>query len=405
MPNTLPTPQYDLPGSLFFLLTAQGNNGKDYQARTLITAMVPDGSRPAVTPTLYLWSEASSEGTSGDVLARPDVVPWGVRDLDEAMDALRTVFPEGRPPLTLAEARRAYLASESATRAKNVGASLPTDTSSPMDGWPIRSVAVMTISTLLAGQKTKIREAARDERARKGGSKFTHKRDAAALDLDEKRIAGIAYGPATDFADALSGVATRHRGTLVVVACHAAPAVQIVQVGDKEVREVAVGECPDFGAAKATKPGVVVNAFSRIWNNLHAKANMCWHLFSTAPDLTGADAKSLNSTAVGVRFGAITERGIYPKLGPIMWPKKQGGDGWLGWFADACPRMWHPDVPWIDPETGEDLQAAFTERAHTLPSCRLHPNGPAARYTGGPDAGLLLELCLTDHAARKAGAA
>lgn len=395
---TTVTPRYDLPGSLFFILTAQGNNGKDYQARSLITAMVPDGSRPAVTPTLYLWSEASSEGTSGDVLARPDVVPWGVRDLDEAMAALRTCFPEGKPPLTLAEARRAYLASESASRAKNVGASIPTGITSPLDHWPLRSVAVMTISTLLAGQKSKIREAARDERAAKsGGSRFTHKRDAAALDLDEKRIAGIAYGPATDLADALSGVATRHRGTLVVVACHTAPAMQMMAVGERETREVAVGEAPDFGAAKATKQDLKVNAFSKIWNNLAAKANMIWHLYSTAPDFVGTTIADINAPTRGVRFGAITERGTYPGMGQVLWPKKQAGDGWLGWFADACPRLWHPDIPWIDPTTGEDQQAAFAAQVASLPS--------GADYEGGPNAGLLLELCLADHAARKDGAA
>ena len=395
--HSLPAPRYDLPGSLFFILTAQGNNGKDYQARSLLTAMVPDGSRPAVTPTLYLWSEASSEGTSGDVLARPDVVPWGVRDLDEAMAALRTCFPEGRPPLTLAEARRAYLASESAGRAKNVGASVPAGVTSPMDAWPIRSVAVMTISTLLAGQKSKIRETFRAEREKKGGTRFSHTRGKGEdfTDMNEKNIAGIAYGPATDLADALSGVATRHRGTLVVVACHAAPAVQIMQVGEKETREVAVGEVPDFGAAKATRPGIVVNAYSRIWNNLHAKANMVWHLYSKAPDLSSASVANINAQAHGVTFGAVTERGVYPAMGPVMWPKKQAGDGWLGWFSDACPRLWHPDVPWVDAATGEDLQAAFAERVAPLPSGR--------DYVGGPNAGLLLELCLADHEARKDG--
>lgn len=411
MTTSLAQPRYDLPGSLFFLLTAQNGNGKDYQTKSLLKTMTPDGSRSAVLPGLFLWTEASSEGTSGDILERPDVIPWGVRDFDEALHALKQCFPEGRPPLTLAEARKVYLQSESCYRAKHAGGSIPADARSPMDHWPIRSIAVMTASTLLAGQKTKIREAARDDRgdkARKEGrdaaaARFTHKRDAAALDLDEKRIAGIAYGPAIDFADALSGVATRHRGTLVVVACHAAPAIQLITTGEgskQEVKEVAVGEVPDFGAAKPTKPGVQVDAFSKIWNNLHAKANLCWHLYRKIPDLSGAALDDINARGpgLGVTFGAVTERGIYPApVHTVAWAKRQGGDGWLGWFDDAVPRLWHPDVPWIDRESGKDLQASFTARVRGLPS--------GARYLGGPDAGLLLELCLADHAERKGEAA
>lgn len=420
-PNTYASPKYDLPGSLFFVFTAQNNNGKTFQISSIITAKAPDG-RPAVMPCLFLVAESSSEGTAGHVLADPGVITWGVRDFDEALHVLKVVFPEGRPPLTLAETRKAYLASEAAVRAKHTGASI-SDARSPMDHWPIRSVAVDSASTLLAGQKTKIREASRDERgdkARKVGgeaaaaaARFTHKRDAAALDLDEKRIAGIAYGPAIDMADALSGIATRHRGTLVVVACHAAPAKQAVVVGEgakQEVKEIVVGEVPDFGSAGTLRPGVQVAAYSRIWNNLHAKANIVWHLYSTAPDLTTIDPAHINAKGpgLGVQFGAVTERGIYPRIGAIGWAKRQGGEGWLGWFDDAAPRLWHPDVPWTstDPQTGEvtDLQAAFTAQAHGLPSCRMHKDGPEVRYRGGPDAGLLLELCLADHAARKAGA-
>jgi hypothetical protein len=402
-------PRYDLPGSLFLIFTASTNHGKTYQISGLIEAKAPDG-RPAVMPTLYLWCEASTEGTAGHILADESVVAWGVRDLDEAIHALKTCFPEGRGPLTLSEARKAYLASDSATRAKHAGARVPEGARSPMDHWPLRSLAVDSASTLLAGQKTKIREGARDDRQTKAGgnvaARFTHKRDAAALDLDEKRIAGIAYGPATDFADIVSGICTRHRGTLAVIAVHTTSALQAVTVGEgnkQEVKEIAVGVTPDFGAPKSVKPGMQLDAYAKIWNNLAAKANLIWHLYRKLPDHTGDDLAAINARGQGrgVTFGAITEAGIFPSpVGAIGWAKRQGGPGWLGWFDDATPPMWHPHVPWLG-EDDTDLQAEFTARALTLPSGRDADGNP--RYRTGPHAGLLLELCLADHAARKDG--
>ncbi len=404
--KTAITPCYDPPGSPFFLLTAQVNNGKTYQLAALLGARVPDGSRSAVAPTLFLYAEASTEGTAGHLLADPTVLPWGVRDLDEAMVALRTCFPEGRAPLSLAEARAAYLKSESAVRAKHAGGPLHVATAkSDMDAWPIRSIAVDTISSLYAGQKSKIREATRQGRVAKGGDRFaaTRGRGEDYDDLNEKNIAGKAFGAAIDLPDALSGIATRHRGTLVVVTCHATGAVQVIN--DKEV---VVGEVPDYGYTKPTKAGVETDAFSKIWNNLHAKANLAWHLCRKLPNLAAVAEADINARGpgCGVTFGAVTERGIYPApFGTVAWAKRQGGPGWLGWFDDACPRLWHPGIPWlgVDAQTGEtfDAQAEFTARAASLPS---FVRG-VVQYSGGPDAGLLLELCLAEHAAQKSGVA
>jgi hypothetical protein len=117
-----------------------------------------------------------------------------------------------------------------------------------------------------------------------------------------------------------------------------------------------------------------------------------------------------------VTFGAVTMRGRYPGLGAVLWPKRQGGDGWLSEF-DRVPRVWHPDVPWpafVDdadatpeatlrgvPGTTDsramDGHIAFDERTAALPGKR------ARGYDGSPDAGLVFELCLK-NLAEKAGA-
>ncbi len=94
-----------LPGSLFFIFTGQGNNGKTEQMMRLMSSRWPDGT-PAIAPFLLIVCETSTEGTAGPLIEDESMcLVWPVADFDEAKEAIAVVFPEGRPPLTLREAR------------------------------------------------------------------------------------------------------------------------------------------------------------------------------------------------------------------------------------------------------------------------------------------------------------
>jgi len=384
-----------LPGSLFFIFTGQGNNGKTEQMMRLMSSRWPDGT-PAVAPFLLLVVESSTEGTAGPVISDESMcLTWPVADFEEAKAVLAVVFPEGRPPLTLREgriARHSVEASRWMLTKPRVGDAPPPVSSTENDHLPIGGVAVESASTLLRAQKTAVREAARGDRKGKVSV------DGRDLENDQKRVAALATGPAQDFVDALSGVSVRNRGVVVCVAVHTRAQIQLVK-SDKESREVAVGEAPDFGAPKTLEAGKLVTPYSDLWATLHAKANICWHAYGDVPDFTGdANLSNVNAPGRDVTFGAVTMRGRYPGLGAVLWPKRQGGDGWLSEF-DRVPRVWSPDVPWPEPVAGMHPSETpghveFAERTADL------PGGRARGYDGSPDAGLVFELCLRNLAER-----
>lgn len=402
--TTQPTPPgFDLPGSVFVVNTAQGNNGKTFQMMRLLMAVVPGTDRPAVAPALVLVVEASTEGTAGELLADESMcLVWPVATFEEAQRVITTCFPYGLPPLTLKEARLAkYKAdADKAVAAKRPPPPAPKPTA--RDAWPLRAVAVESISSLHRAQKTAISNAAREETARKFRDKTrpgaapeyvppsTSGRD---LENDQKRVAGLAARPAQDFVDALSALTVRHRGMLVVVACHTRPQIETTIVGANERGQGgtpidrAVGEAPDFGAPKTVAPGITVASYADLWNVLYAKTNIVWHAFPELPDYQKETMASVNAAEQDVVFGAVTARGRYPGLGLVGWVKRQGGNGWLRYF-DAAPRVWAPGVPWAP-----DAEEGFREFVQGLPS--------AESWNGGPDMGLLLELCLREHAAAK----
>lgn len=365
-----------LPGPLFIVITGRVNVGKTRQITSLLSAKMPGGA-PAVQPTLFLAAETSSEGTAGDLLHDPSVVVWPVKNCTEASAVLATCFPDGRAPLTLAAARTA--------RAAAFGDKKTPPPAGPLDTRPLGSIAVDSFTTLYGGQKALVREQAIDERVARGGRAATIKRGADAIDLDERTIAALSYGPIVTCIDQLSGIATRNRGLLVVCACHTTGLRQTMTIGEgarKETREVVIGEVPNLGSTLPVRPGIQVPSFSKMWDHLAAKANWIVHLFSTEPDFEAMDPALINAGGVDavVKFGAITTRGKFPGLGPVSWTKRQDGEGWLQWFA-AAPAMWHTDVPW-------DMSEEFAARVAELPS--------GSKYQGGPDLGLLLELCLHD---------
>lgn len=369
-----------LPGSLFFIFTGQGNNGKTEQMMRLMSSRWPDGT-PAIAPFLLLVVESSTEGTAGPIIGDESMcLTWPVADIEEAKTVLAVVFPEGCPPLKLRDARLARQRS------------LPSDrqvhpVSVPTDELPIGGVAVESASTLLRAQKTAVRETARLDRKGKVSV------DGRDLENDQKRVAALATGPAQDFVDALSGVAVRNRGVVVCVAVHTRAQIQLVKT-DKESRDVAVGEAPDFGAPKTLEAGKLVTPYSDLWATLHAKANIVWHLYGDVPDFTNEpDLSNVNAPGRDVTFGAVTMRGRYPGLGAVLWPKRQGGDGWLSEF-DRVPRVWSQDVPWPGDDLGADGHVRFAHRTADL------PGGQARGYDGSPDAGLVFELCLRNLAER-----
>lgn len=394
-PLPIPSPLYDLPGSAFIVVTGQPGNGKSLQAMRLLTARAPCG-RPAAAPTLLLIVEASGEGTIGELIADESLcLTWPVASCDEAIAALATCFPAGRGPLTLGEARKAKHAEQvkRALEARHPPPAPPAPTA--RDAWPLRSVGVDSVSTLLQAQKAAVRAAA--AKARKGPTSTAAAAAAPSvsgkdLENDPKRIAALAAGPAQTLVDKLSGLTSHHRGILVVVACHTCKLEHTTVIGEgpsaEKFKEV-YGEAPDFGAATPVRGGIVATGYSALWQSLATKATTIAHCYGTPPVFAVGEVDKINDPgpAGDVRFGLVLQRGVYPSLGPVLWPKRQGGNGWLS-MIDAGPRVWDPAIPW----SGRD---AFVEHVNA----RI----PDSTWDGGPDLGLLLELCLAEHAARDAG--
>src|SRR5574338_704209 len=388
----IPSPLYTLPGSVFLIVTGQTNNGKSYQMMRALGARSPEDGLPAVAPALVLFFEASGEGTMGELVADSTMcLVWTVQSCDEAREVLRRVFPEGRAPLSLAEAKALRHADESAKAAAAKMPPPPPPDAGPLDAWPIRSVGVDSASSGLRAQKAAIRDRARAERLAKDKSKGVAPGPSTSgkdLENDQKRIAALATGPAQNLVDALKGLTQRHRGLAVVVACHTRPLIETLVVGEPpnvEKVERAIGEAPDFGAPKSVVAGIAATGYADLWQALAQSAGVIWHCYATTPNYASMQPDKINSAEHGTLFGAVTERGPYPRLGPVMWPKRQAGEGWLGMF-DAAPRLWHPDVPW-------DGADDFAARVRDLPS--------ASTWAGGPDLGIMLELCLDEHRRRR----
>lgn len=372
-PLQAPSPTYDLPGSAFVVLTGNTNDGKSYQMERLMSATIGDDGRPLVGPVLLLSAEASSEGTAGELMADESLcLVWPVTTCDEALDALGTVFPEGRPPLTLGEARRKHHEAKCA-EAKAAGQPAPpAPAPTARDAWPIRGIAVDSISTLYAGQMASVGNA-----ARKPGAPRTDKAMKSA-EVSMREQAKLAMPRAIALIDRLSGVGQRHRGTCIVVACHVRKQIEQMKTSDGEVFRSVVGWAPDLGRPEEVKAGILATGYSALWQALAFKANLVWHLFAVAPDFRQVPIAELNKPGPGrtPTFGAITMRGTYPDLGQVGWVKRQGGGGWLGFF-DSLPPYWHPSAPWEMSADfpSPDLGAALV---HCVESWRERQSGGAA---------------------------
>lgn len=338
---------YNLPGSAFVVLTGNINDGKTYQMTRLLEATGEDGE-PLVAPILVIPAESSGEGTAGEFYADPSkCVVWGASTADEAFDILGKVFPDGRSPLTLGEVRRAQWEStcELAKASKQPQPPAPEKTS--RDHLPIRAVAIDSASTLYAGQMTKVgndaRSAGKAAKAMKGA------------EASMREQAKVAMPRMIALVDRLNGITQRNRGTLVVVACHVRKQVEQIKTGGVggepvEIHRSVVGWAPDLGRPEEVRAGILATGYSTLWQHLAAKANIIWHLFSVAPDFRSVGKGDINTTDMRPTYGAVTMRGTFADLGQVMWVKRQGGGGWLGFF-DALPPYWHASAPWEHSDT------------------------------------------------------
>lgn len=335
-------PTYNLPGSAFVVLTGNINDGKTWQMTRLLEATGEDGE-PLVAPILVIPAESSGEGTAGEFYADPSkCLVWGAATADDAFDILGKVFPDGRAPLTLGEARRAQweAACELAKASKQPQPPAPVKTA--RDHLPIRAVAVDSASTLYAGQMAKV-----GNDARKAGPATKTMKGAEASMREQAKVA---MPRMIALIDRLNGITQRNRGTLVVVACHVRKQVEVMKTGDGDVIRSVVGWAPDLGRPEEVRAGILATGYSTLWQHLAAKANIAWHLFSVAPDFRAVSKGDINTTDLRPTYGAVTMRGTFADLGQVMWVKRQGGGGWLGFF-DALPPYWHASAPWEHSDT------------------------------------------------------
>lgn len=375
-----------LPSSLFLIVTGQGNNGKSYQLSRLLRARAPGGEH-ACLPAVVLRAESSSEGTMGDLLADDErVLSWPAPNCDDAIAALKVLFPAGQGPVTFGAARRLrrQQAADEARAAKSPPP--PEPAKGPLDHLPIRSVFAESLSKMHKGQLDRVRDDFNSARGRGSGRQSIDGKD---QENNNMRVAGLAAGRATVLVDYLNAAA-KHP-LLVACAVHTRPAVAIDLIGGDERGKGAekvvrlIGEAPDLGAPLANAKTLYANGYAAVWNHLATSANVIAHAYATTHDFSAAGLEDINAADPDYdpKFGLVCTRGTYPGLGYVGWSKRQECDGWLGNFALA-PRLWHPDVPWQGRE-------AFVDHARGLPSF-LRPDG--SEYDGGPDLGLLLESCL-----------
>jgi hypothetical protein len=365
-PNASP---YALPGSAFVVLTGNINVGKTYQMTRLLEATDEAGS-PIVAPILVITGESSGEGTAGDFYADPSrCLVWGATTCDDAFDILGKVFPEGRGPLTLGEARMEQWKSACELAKASKQTQPPAPAKTPRDAMLVRAVAVDSISTLYAGQMVKV---GNDARAKGGAAKAMKSAEASA-----REQAKVAAPRCIALIDRLNGITQRHRGTLVVVACHVRKQVEQSTSAEGEMFRAVVGWAPDLGRPEEVRAGILATGYSALWQHLAAKANIIWHLFAEAPDFRQVPLAELNTReGMAPTYGAITMRGHFAKLGQVMWVKRQGGDGWLGFF-DRLPPYWHKSAPWEhgDAYPTPDLGAVLS---HCVAAWRERRQGAAA---------------------------
>jgi len=355
-----------LSQSLFAVITGAGNTGKTWQIHSMLLAEV-DGERIA-TPCLYVMAESSAEGTAGEVLNDPSrCVVWPAGDCDDAYRAIIDCFPDSGP-VTLGQAKAlAYKAIvDKCKEAKTVPP--PPPEASKADGMTLRSLVVDTASTLYKGSVNTAKAIAMREAGVKPGDKPKVGIKGAAWN-DNRRMGGYAASRMGQLVDLLNGVTTRHRGLIALVSCHTGPLYKVSEAKEgEEAYKYAVGEAPDLGSTAISAAGIRVDPFSATWRALHAKANVVWHCFKVVPDFTNVLPANINASAAaekGITHGVITMASTYPGLGPVMWVKRQGGEGPLGVF-NALPPYWHPDSPVDDsiaaisrgPDLGKVLVAA-----------------------------------------------
>lgn len=356
--------------SLFVIITGAVNSGKSFQLLSILSAEV-DG-QPVATPTLFLVCESSSEGTIGAILNDPSrACVWPVKDCEEANEAIGACFPRSGP-ITLGAAKAAWYAwACKVTAAEHAAAvKLATETRStppappappirlapsPSDGEVLRSVTVDSATTLYRGScntaKRLHAEAARKKNHGAPVVTVNKKEDPGQNDMNLHQYAARVC---QDMIDRLNAV-TAHRGTMVFVTCHTGPAVQVIQgSADEPPIKMTCGETPSLGTSPSLKAGITVPSFSKTWDALAAKANVIVHAFADVADYAATSLADINAEHTrGTQFGLITERGVnYPRLGPVLWVKRQDGEGPWGYLA-AMPRYWHPAVPAHDPNLAD----------------------------------------------------
>lgn len=359
-----------LPQSFFAVLTGAINSGKSFQLASVLTAEV-DGERFAL-PCAVLLAESSGEGTLGEVLLDHGAcVVWPCSSCEQATEALLALFPESGP-LTLGRAKQAAHKALCDRADKDKAPRPPAPQTHPRDAMTLRALAVDTVSTLYNGS---VNEAYRQLLVEAGGKPGVNpggKKGGDARYNDPRELHKFAAKRCGDMLDRLNGIAMAHRGLLVLVTCHTGPAMQSTgQPG----QAICVGEAPMLGGAKEMAAGIDVPGYSKTWDALAAKANVIWHCFETVPDLRGGSVRDINAraseaSADGVACrGVITQKAKYEGRGPVLWVKRQGGDGPLGIFAQL-PAYWHPaaDVPdyitAVSPTPNLGRVLAYAIRAH-----------------------------------------
>lgn len=355
-----------LTQSLFAVITGAGNTGKTWQIHSMLKASV-DGE-PVATPCIYVMAEASAEGTAGEVLNDPSrCVVWPAADCDDAYRAVLECFPDSGP-VTLGQAKAlAYKAVvDKCKELKTVPP--PPPAADKMDSATLRSLVIDTASTLYKGSINTAKAIAMREAGVKPGDKPKVGIKGAAWN-DNRRMGGYAASRMGQLIDLINGVTTRLRGLIALVSCHTRPAYRVSEAKEgEEAFKYAIGEAPDLGSTATAAAGIRVDPFSATWLALHAKANVVWHCFRIVPDFSNVRPENINTSSAaekGITHGVITMSSTYPGLGPVMWVKRQGGDGPLGVFGQLPP-YWHPDSPMDDqiaaisqgPDLGKILVAA-----------------------------------------------
>lgn len=357
--------------SLFVIITGAVNAGKSFQLLSILDAEV-DGQSVA-TPTLFLVAESSSEGTIGAILNDPSrACVWPVKDCEDATRALTACFPRSGP-VTLGDAKRLWYAQAVKLAETDKVAPPAPPVASPNDRVLLRSAVIDTMTTLYRGSTMTAKRLFEIEAAKKNRGipveTASKKDDPSQNDMNLHGYAARVCGLLIDRLNAV----TAHRGTMVFVTVHTCPAIVNVQGGAGEpLTKQTVGEAPNLGSNPPVKLGLIVPSFSATWNNLAAKANIVVHSFADLPDYNATGLGDINSSkAPSVVYGLITDRGTnYPKLGHVLWAKRQDGAGEWAHLSNM-PRYWHPAAP-CDPVISERVSETPNVGAMLAFSIREH---------------------------------